>query len=152
MTASESTGEQPPEDDTALLIAALNHTWAWYEEQTNRAFQVINYYIVATAIVVTAYASAITGKHYGFAAALAIAGLGLTAILAVTGMHQVNTAALAQPALAEMQERVGGRLRTDSMRIAGLQPGIRHRRAGVIIMSGVGAAFDVSALLYALVR
>ena len=123
MTVSEPAGEHPPGDDTALLTAALNHTWAWYQEQTNRAFQVINYYIVATAIVVTAYASAITGKHNGFAAALAIAGLGLTAILAVTGLYQVNTAGLAEPALAEMQERVGGRLRTDSMRIAGLLPG-----------------------------
>jgi hypothetical protein len=133
MTASEPPGEHLPGDDTALLNAALNHAWAWYQEQTNRAFRVINYYIVAIAIVVTAYASAINGKHYGFAAALAIAGLGLTAILAGTGLYQVNNADLAEPALAEMQERVGGRLRTDSMRIAGLLPPLRHRRAALMM-------------------
>jgi hypothetical protein len=112
---------------------------------------VINYYIVATAIVVTAYTSAINGKHYAFAAALAIAGLGLTAILAGNGLYQINTAALAEPALAEMQERIGDRLRTDSMHIAGLRR-IQQRRTGAIIMFGVATAFDVGALLYAVIH
>ena len=85
------------------------------DQYSNRAFQLINYYIVATAIVVTAYASAINGKHYPFAAALAIAGLGLTAILAGNGLYQINTAALAEPALTETQDRIGNKLRTRSM-------------------------------------
>jgi hypothetical protein len=151
MTVSEPLGEHLPGDDTALLTAALSHSWAWYDQYSNRAFQVINYYIVATAIVVTAYTSAINGKHYAFAAALAIAGLGLTAILAGNGLYQINTAALAEPALAEMQERIGDRLRTDSMHIAGLRR-IQQRRTGAIIMFGVATAFDVGALLYAVIH
>jgi hypothetical protein len=152
MTISEPPGEQPPGDDTALLTAALSHSWAWYDALTSRAIQGVNYYIVATAVAITAYISAINGKHYGLAAALAVAGLALTVIACAGVFYLVNTAALAEPALTEMQERIGDRLRTDSMRIARLQIGIRQRRAGAIALFGPAAAFDVSALLYALIH
>jgi hypothetical protein len=151
MRARKPPVEQSPKDDAALLTAALNHAWAWYDQYSNRAFQLINYYIVATAIVVTAYATAINGKHYPFAAALAIAGLGLTAILAGNGLYQIKTAALAEPALTEMQERIGASLRTDSMHIAGPRE-IQQRRNGTIIMFGVATAFYAGALLYAVIH
>jgi hypothetical protein len=148
MTASEP----PTGDDTALLTAALSHTWAWYDENSNRAIQGVNYFIVATAVVITAYIGAINGKHNGLAAALAVAGLALTVITCAGVFYLVNVAALAEPALTEMQERIGDRLRTDSMRIARLQIRIRLRRAAAIALFAPAAAFDVGALLYALTR
>ena len=129
MTASEPPGEQPHGDHTALLIAALDHCWTWYDERSKRVLQVINFYIVATAILITAYASAIHDKQYGLAVVITAGGLVLTAIASVSSLSAVNTGGLAEPGLAEMQERVGDRLRTDSMRIARLQGGLRLRLA-----------------------
>ena len=152
MTPSESAGEQRPEDDTALLTAALDHCWTWYDEHMKRVFQLINFFIVATALLVTAYASSINGKHYGSAIALAIVGLVLTAIASASALNQATAGGKAEDALRDMEGRIAGRLGADSIRIVEHQGGIRHTPAAAGITVGLAAGLFVAALIYAATR
>lgn len=144
--------QQPPEGDTALLTAALNHSWTWYDEHMKRVFQLINFFIVATALLVTAYANSINGKHYGFAVALAVVGLVLTAIASASALNQATAGGKAQDALRDMEGRIADRLDADSIRIVKHQGGIRHTPVAAGITVGLAAALFVSALIYAAIQ
>ncbi len=92
----------------ALLAAALNHTWAWYDTQVSRSLQVINYSLVAGAVLVTAYVSAVNGKHYPLAAVVAVAGTGVTLVTSLMVFRQMLEVSSAEPVLARLQDRVVG--------------------------------------------
>ena len=152
MTDSKPPGEQSPQDDTALLIAALDHTWAWYDAQISRSIQVVNYSLVAGAILATGYVGAINGKHYPLAALVAVAGTGLTAITALLVIRQNLQTDSAEPVLARLQDRVVG---TSLARPTGTEHWIeRVFRSGVpgTIALGVSLLVDIGALLYALIH
>jgi hypothetical protein len=153
MTVHESRDEHAPEDDTALLIAALDHSWSWYDGRSKRAIQVINFYLVGSAVTFNAYTNAISGNHYDVAAALAIAALGLTAIASMAGLREANAAALAVPVLAELQGRIAGKLEIDPFRMVRFQAGIKQRHIAIILATlGLATLLDIGALVYALIH
>jgi hypothetical protein len=171
MTTSESAGEQAPEDgqqgpedgerkqedDTALLVAALDHSWTWYDEHMKRVFQLINFFIVATALLATAYANSINKKQYGFAVALAVVGLVLLAVASVSALNQAEAAARADEPLCEMQDRIAlrlevGRPKADSFRMVQYQKGLRYTAPAAAIIIVLAALLFIAALTYAATR
>jgi hypothetical protein len=134
----ELRGEHEPEDDTALLIAALNHALAWYETRIDRGLQVINYFVVAGAVLVTGYASAFGGRHYGIAVAIGLTGMALAALAFVIGRGQRRFAREAQPALAELQGRLASKLQLPTLAIARPEPG---RTGGPVALAFALAVF-----------
>jgi hypothetical protein len=152
MTISEPPGEHPPADDTALLTAALNHAWAWYDAQISRSIQVVNYALVAGAILATAYVSAINGKHYPLAAVIAVAGTGVTTITSLMVFRQTLEVDAAEPVLARLQARVVG---TSLAGVTGTEQWTlrtaRGRISGIIAL-GVALMVDIAALLYAVIH
>ena len=112
----------------------------------------INFYLVAAAITFSAYTSAINGKDYSVAAAIAIAGLAFAAIASLAVLHAINAGARAEPALAELQDRIAARLGLDAIRMTRSETPIQLRRAAIIVTFGLAALINISALLYAATR
>jgi DAD family len=152
MTISKPPGEQSPEDDTALLIAALNSVMTEYDAEVNRGLQVVNYFLVATALLATAYVSAINGKHYPIAAVLALTGIALTMVTFVIGMRQREMARPASREIAELHGRVVQKLKIESAHEARAEPITRLGPIPDMIAFGLVFVLYVCGLLYAVIH
>ena len=67
-------------------------------------------------------------------------------------LGEASAAARAAPGLAELQNRMVGRLRIDLVRMATVQAGRTQRRVAVAVTFGLSALLDIGALIYALTR
>jgi hypothetical protein len=152
VTVPQTPGERPAADDTALLIAALNHAWDWYDARINRGLQVLNYFLVAIAVLATAYVSSINGRHYAIAAAIASSGAALTAVTFMVGYRQRHQAAVGEVALAELQNRVAARLMIDSLRMVGPEAGKIPNYFPVWLAFALALLLSIGSVLYALIH
>ena len=89
----------------------------WYNANIDRGLQVVNYFLVATAILATAYVSAINGKHYPIAAGPAVTGIALTTLTLVIGMRQREVAYPESRMMAELDARIIQKLKIESVRL-----------------------------------
>lgn len=147
----KSAGEHPSGDDTALLIAALNHAWSWHDARINRGLQVVNFFLLALAVLIATYVSAINAKNYALAVVIGFSGTALTGATFAIGSHQRHRAGDGTRALAELQDRIADRLELDSFRMVHM--GMRRRNIvwGRYVFA-VGTLLGVASVVYAVIH
>lgn len=108
--------EQNPHD-VELLAMALDHAWRWWEFRINNGLQVLNFFLLASSIMVAAYVSALSSHLYIVAGAIALLGAGVSAASYVTGKRQSDVAGLAVAPLRDVQDKLADALDIDSLRM-----------------------------------
>jgi hypothetical protein len=83
----------------------------------SNGLQVLNYFLVASAIMATAYVSALNGKRYAVAGAIAAIGLVISCAAYVAGRQQRDMAFLAIEPYREIQARLALSLGIESLRM-----------------------------------
>ncbi len=105
------TGRYPNNEET--LATALDHTWRWYEFRYAQATQVLNFYVVAVAVLTTGYVTALNSKLYVPAGGVGLIVAGLSIATALVGKRLRDSALLASQPLAIIQERLATSLNLD---------------------------------------
>jgi uncharacterized membrane protein len=140
--------------DTDLLVSALDHVARWDEIHRSSALQVINFFLLAAAVIGTAYVSALNGHQDAIAGVVALAGGAAAGATYLIFRRQGDIAHLADEPLREIQGRIADKLGIDSLRMAERVPfraQIKWRRSTFIVNTSFPLliALSFAAALYA---
>jgi hypothetical protein len=151
---SSSSRQRQRNDESALLIAALDHAWTTYDARLNRGLQVVNYYLIAAAVLANAYVAAFNARLYAVAAVIALTGLALVVVTSVMSFRQRQLARLSERALIELQDRVADRLGIDAFRFQrDTSKESRFRGSPFAhVAIGIAVLLSAAAVAYALVH
>lgn len=130
------------ENDHAKMATALDHSWRWFELRVSHGMQMLNFAVVAFALLSAAYVSALGDKLYGIAGAVALLAAAVATSANLSARRQRQIAWIAAEPIREIQRRLAADLRIDSLRILERSPRAR---------SCWRSAMWLAAVLYALV-
>ena len=148
-----SKSEQPP-DDVQLLIAAIDHAWQWWEFRIGNGLQVLNFFLLASAIMVAAYVSALGSHLYIVASAIGLIGAIVSSATFLVGKRQSDVANLGAAPMTELQSRLASALNIDSLRMVERYPSSRSLpiggRAAAYLIFPITLIASMAATAYAL--
>jgi hypothetical protein len=103
--------------DVEWLKIALDHTTRWSEFYTANGLQVLNCFLLASAVMSAAYVSAINGRLKLVAGAIALTGVAVSGAAYLVGRRQRDVARLSNVPLKEIQNRLASSLNIESLRM-----------------------------------
>jgi hypothetical protein len=103
--------------DHELLGIALDHVTRLYDSRTGNGLQVLNYFLVAVAVLSAAYVSALNGKLHAVGCAIGLAGVPLSIVAYLVGRRQRDVARLAEIPMKEIQAILADSLDIGSLRM-----------------------------------
>jgi hypothetical protein len=104
-------------DDVTTLATALDHVLRLYEFRMTSGLQVLNFFLLASAVLAAAYVSALNDRLFGVAGVIAMVGLAASGATYIAGRRQSDMANLAAEPLKELQDRLAAALEMDSLRV-----------------------------------
>ena len=103
--------------DVELLTIALDHVTRLYDSRMTNSLQVLNYFLVAAAVLSAAYVSAINGKLHAIGCAIGLLGVALSSVTYLVGRRQRDVARLAEVPMKEIEEILAENLKIGSLRM-----------------------------------
>lgn len=137
------------ENDHARLATALDHCWRWFELRVSHGMQMLNFAVVAFALLSAAYVSALSGKLYGIAGAVAILAATVATTASLTARRQRQIAWIAAEPIREIQRRLAADLGIDSLRILDRSPAAPGRWRSAMWLAAVLHALVLTTCLTA---
>jgi hypothetical protein len=131
-------------DKHEALTLALDHSWRWYEYHLNLASQLVNYFLIVTAVLTTAYATALGSHLYAAAVAVNLVNAVVTVATYLEGTRLRAIATHAQEAIEVIEDQLATDLDMAPLRLVA-----RRRSAQVRRMPLPGAlAFPLALLAF----
>jgi hypothetical protein len=137
------------ENDHAKLATALDHSWRWFELRVSHGMQMLNFAVVAFALLSAAYVSALSDKLYGIAGAVALLAATVATTASLTARRQRQIAWVAADPIREIQRRLAADLGIDSLRILERSPPARSRWRSAMWLAAVLHALVLTTCLTA---
>jgi len=104
-------------NDPAKLATALDHSWRWFELRISHGMQMLNFAVVAFALLSAAYVSALGDRLYGVAGTVALLAAVVATTANLTARRQRQIGWIAAEPIREIQRRLAEDLHIPSLRI-----------------------------------